>query len=98
MFVILTSKPGKFRTELADGVRPCEIYDYLFYGEKKARFVIAELERETRLRIIDETPPERISEVPSKFLPRYASLEEARQELRHLTSFGRMQTSLERVA
>lgn len=98
MYVILTSKPGKFRTELVDGLRPCETYDYLFYGEKKARFIIAELLHEVKLRVIDETPPERISEVPSKFLARYGSIAEAQRELRHLTSFGQMQTALERVA
>ena len=30
MYVILTSKPGKFRTEIIDGLRTLEVYDYLF--------------------------------------------------------------------
>ena len=45
MYVILTSKPGQFRTEITEGLKPLEAYDYLFYGEKKAHFVIAELVR-----------------------------------------------------
>ena len=45
MYVILTSKPGKFRTEAVEGVKPLEAYDYLFYGDKKAHFVIAELQK-----------------------------------------------------
>jgi hypothetical protein len=43
MYVILTSKPGQFRTEVARGLRPLEAYDYLFYGQTRAHFVIAEL-------------------------------------------------------
>ena len=35
MYVILTTKPGKFRTEIVDGLRPLEAYDYVFYGEKR---------------------------------------------------------------
>jgi hypothetical protein len=98
MFVILTSKPGKFRTELVDGLRACETYDYLFYGRQQARFVIAELQRDVKVRVIDEAPPMHVNDVPSKFLAKYATVEDARAELRHLTSFGRMRTALERVA
>ena len=55
MYVILTSKPGQFRTEVASGLRPLESYDYLFYGETKAHFVIAELlEERTRIRVIED--------------------------------------------
>ena len=43
MYVILTSKPGQFRTEIGAGLKPLDAYDYLFYGQKKAHFVIAEL-------------------------------------------------------
>jgi len=98
MYVILTSKPGLFRTEIVDGLRACETYDYLFYGKKKACFVIAELLRAVKVRVIDEAPPVRVNEVPSKFLPHFESMEQAREELSHLTRFGHMQTSLERVA
>jgi hypothetical protein len=97
MFVILTSKPTLFRTELVEGVRPLETYDYLFYGQKKARFVIAELERDVKVRVIDEAPPIAINDVPSKFLEKFETLEDAREELNHLTTFGHMDTALERV-
>ena len=43
MYVILTSKPGQFRTEIGAGLKPLDAYDYLFYGQKKAHFVIAVL-------------------------------------------------------
>jgi hypothetical protein len=98
MFVILTSKVGRFRTEISDGLQPCETYDYLFYGETKAQFVIAELQRAVKVRIVDETLPIRVNEVPSKFLPTFDTLEQARAELRHLTRFGSMDTVLRRVS
>jgi hypothetical protein len=95
MYVILTSKPGQFRTEIVDGLRPLESYDYLFYGNKKAHFVIAELLNETKVRVIDEswnTPI--VNNVPSKFLEKFSTAEDALKELRHLTSFGTMDTAL----
>ena len=36
-YVILTSKPGQFRTEPVEGIRPIEAYDYLFGATPKAR-------------------------------------------------------------
>lgn len=98
MYVILTSKPGQFRTELVDGVRPVEAYDYIAAGKLRARFVIAELARETKITVVDEAPPPVVNHVPSKFLERFDSVEEARQELEQLTSFGSsVRASLERV-
>ncbi|RAI58037.1 ferredoxin [Roseicella frigidaeris] len=97
MFVILTSKPGQFRTEPVEGIRAVEAYDYLFGGTAKARFVIATLESETKIRVIDEVEPPVLNLVPSKFLPHYESLEAARQELEHLTSFGSVRATLRPV-
>ena len=57
MYVILTSKPGQFRTEPVDGVVPVESYDYLFYGRRTTHFVIAELQRETKIRVVEERRP-----------------------------------------
>jgi hypothetical protein len=94
MFVILTSKPGKFRTELVDGLRPVMTYDYLLGGRKRAEFVIAEMAGDVRLRVIDEAEPPVVSEVPSKFLAKYASVDLALAELRHLTAFGNMDVQL----
>ena len=68
MYVILTSKPGQFRTETIGGLRPLEAYDYLFYGHAKARFVIAELlEERTKIRVIEDGTAI-VNDVPSKFL------------------------------
>ena len=95
MYVILTSKPGQFRTELAEGLLPVEAYDYLFHGRCRAHFVIAELSRPLKVRVVDEAFPPVVNLVPSKFLEKFDSLDAARRELRHLVSFGRVQATLE---
>ena len=98
MYVILTSKVGQFRTEIVDGLKPFASYDYLFYGTKKATFVIAELLKETKVRVIDEAwSPPIVNEVPSKFLEKFATAERAFDELQHLTSFGHMDTKLQKL-
>ena len=94
MYVILTSKPGQFRTEIVEGLRPVEAYDYLFCGRKRARFVIAEVEREVKIRIVDECGTAAINLVPSKFLPRFATLEQARAELAQLAGHGAVDAAL----
>lgn len=98
MYVILTSKPGQFRTEAAHGLRPLEAYDYLFYGHTKARFVIAELlDERTKIHVIEDDTAI-INDVPIKFLEKFETTEQALRELHHLTSFGHMDTKLRRAA
>ncbi|GAA5234933.1 ferredoxin [Verticiella sediminum] len=95
MYIILTSKHGQFRTEPVDGVRPVEAYDYLFYGSKRAEFVIAELARETKLRVIDTAGDAPILNlVPTRFLEHFSTLEAARDELGTLTRFGTLDARL----
>jgi hypothetical protein len=94
MYVILTSKPGQFRTEISEELRPVEAYDYLFCGRRRAHFVIASLTRDTKITIVDESSPPVVNRVPSKFLPRFETLEAARQELKSLTHFGDMDIAL----
>ena len=97
MYVILTSKPGKFRTEIVDGVKPLEAYDYLFYGDKKAHFVIAELQKDTKIRVIEEGTAI-VNDVPSKFFEKFETVERAFAELKHLTNFGHVEATLKKVA
>jgi len=94
MYVILTSKPGQFRTEVGAGLQPIEAYDYLFYGRLRAHFLIAELTAPTRVRVVDETEPVTVNQVPSKFLEKFQSVEAARRELQHLCAFGDLETRL----
>lgn len=94
MFVILTSKPGQYRTEIGPGLRLVEAWDYLFYGRVRAHFVIAELQGEPRVRVIDEVEPPVVNEVPSKFLEKYVDLDAARRSLQSLSRFGGMDIAL----
>ena len=96
-YVILTSKDGIFRTEGGAGLRDVETWDYIFYGTRRARFVVAEVLAETRVRIIDHDVPPNVNLVPSRLLEHFASLEDARRELASLTSYGSMDTSLQQV-
>jgi hypothetical protein len=97
MYVILTSKPGQFRTEVVHGLRPLEAYDYIFYGHTKAHFVIAELlEESTKIRVIEDDTAI-VNDVPSKFLEKFETTEQAVEELRCLTTFGTMDTKLRKA-
>jgi hypothetical protein len=96
-FVILSSRLGQYHTELGPGLRLCESYDYLFCGQNKARFDIAVLLEDTKVRVVDETPPERVNHIPSKFLAKFASLEEARAKLQSLVKFGTVDAALRRL-
>jgi ferredoxin len=96
MFVILTSKPGQFRSEPGAGMQPRERYDYLLCGRLRARFVVAELQGASRVRIIDEGDAAAVNEVPSKFLPAFERIEQARSELESLVRFGDLDARLVR--
>nr|WP_315597558.1 ferredoxin [uncultured Cupriavidus sp.] len=104
MFVILTSKPGQFRTEAVPGVQPLETWEYLFYGRPKAIFVIAELvetEKTIKVRVIDETgdgvdagTAPVVNHVPTKFLERFDTLAAAHDALHKLAHFGSMDLTM----
>lgn len=94
MYVILTSKPGQFRTEIGDALQPVEAYDYLFCGRKRAHFVIANLTRDVKITIVDESFPPVVNHVSSKFLAKFETVEAARHELNSLTHFGGMDIAL----
>ena len=93
-YVILASKPGQFRTEPGPDLQALESYDYLFYGRKRAHYVIARMEHEAKVRIVDESGSPTVNLVPSKFLPKFDTLEAARDELRQLATFGSMDIAL----
>jgi len=98
MYVILTSKPGKYRSHPLSGMRTVEAYDYFFYGEKKAHFAIAEVTDErARVRVIEDGT-EIVNDVPFKFFPKFESIQGALNEIRHLTTFGHMETDLRKTA
>jgi hypothetical protein len=97
MYVIVTSKPGKYRSEIVAGLRPLETYDYLFYGQKKAQFVIAELlDASARIRVIEDGT-EIVNDVPSKFYEKFETVQRAFEQIKHLTTFGNMNTDLRKA-
>ncbi len=96
-YVILGSKEGQYRTEPGEGMEAVERWDYLFYGRKRASFVIANLPAEGRVRVIDEAGVETLNLVPTKFLEKFDSIEAARASLEELASFGRMDIRLVRA-
>ncbi|MGY8524792.1 ferredoxin [Paracidovorax citrulli] len=96
-YIILTSRNGEFHTEPGAGVTPVESWDYVFYGSPRARFVIATLEQEGRVRVVEDTPPHVVNLVPTKFLEKYDTVDAARAALRELAHFGSMQIELVRV-
>jgi len=98
VYVILTSKPGEFRTEVVDGLQPVESYDYTFCGRKRAHFVIAQLTAPTKVRIVDETPPLVVNLVPTKFLEKFRTVEGARHELESLAASGGADFALIKVS
>ena len=93
-YVILVSKPGQFRTEPGPDLEALESYDYMFYGRKRAHYVIASMEYDVKVRIVDESGSQAVNLVASKFLPKFATLEAARAELRQLATFGSMDIAL----
>ena len=103
MYVILSSKPGQFRTELVEGLSAVEAYDYLFYGRRTAHFVIAEIAHPVKVKVVEEfgedvdaasRPAPTINYVPSKFLEQFDTLQGARDELTRLATFGSMDITL----
>lgn len=94
MYIILTSKPGIYRTEPNADIRLVETWDYVLEGCVRARFQLGELLRETRVRVIGEGDAPTVNTVPSKFLERFETLEAGRHELRQLCSFGTLDARL----
>ena len=88
MYVILTTKPGKFRTELGEGLEAVETWDYLFWDRRRAEFTIARLLGHPKVRIVEESASPTVNWVPSKFLPKFDTLDKARHELLQLAGVG----------
>jgi hypothetical protein len=97
MYLILTTKPGQFKTEIGDGVVAVESYDYIFYGRKRANFTIAEIKAPVRITIVEDEPPQIVNKVPSKLFEKFETLDEARHELHTLTTYGSMDIALRPV-
>ena len=96
MYVILTTKPGEFHTEVTEGLTAVEAYDYILFGKRKAQFVIARIEGSPKIKIVEDEPPHVVNLVPSKFLQKYDTIGAAHQELLHLAKFSTTDARLEK--
>lgn len=94
MYVILTSKPELYHTDIADRAQIVESYEYHFYGRLRAVYDIARLDGETHIHIVEDQPPYVANTVRTKFLDKFDTLDEARQELQGLATFGSIRADL----
>lgn len=98
MYVILTSKPHKYITQSNADIELLEAWEYRFYGELQALFKIGRLLRETRVDVVELDDSSTVNRVPSKFLERFETIEEAHAELQTLCNFGSLDVKLVSVA
>lgn len=97
-YVILTSKPGKYRTQASGKLVPVETWDYLYAGRHLATFVIAALHGDARIRVIDETDAAAVNDMPVRFLERFANRDAAFRSLQTLVGAQQSDARLVRRA
>lgn len=95
-YVVLTSKPGQYRSEASADVEVVETYDYVFYGRTKAIFQVARVAPGARVRIVEEAPPHIVNMVPARVMEQFATVEDARRAIRELADFGTLDATLVR--
>jgi hypothetical protein len=83
-YVILTSKPGQYRTEATGKLAPAEAWDYMYCGRHLATFVIAALYGEARIRVTDESGDAAVNDMPIRFLERFPDRDAAFKALQIL--------------
>ncbi|MBB5448427.1 MULTISPECIES: hypothetical protein [Paraburkholderia] len=76
-YVILTSKPGQYRTEPIGKLAPAETWDYLYCGRHLATFVIAALYGDARIRVTNEAEGGEVNDMPTRFLEKFSDRDEA---------------------
>lgn len=83
-YVILTSKPGQYRTEATGKLTPAEAWDYVYCGRHLATFVIAAVYGDARIRVIDESGDARVNDMPIRFLEKFPDRDTAFKALQVL--------------
>lgn len=96
MYIVLTSRPGEYRSEPTPGVTPVETHDYYYGMRHIAAFVVARIEGPARVRIVDETAPHGANLVPTKFYEKFESVSEAIASLEALVGHEHTQARLRR--
>ncbi|SUA74766.1 1,2-phenylacetyl-CoA epoxidase, subunit E [Pandoraea pnomenusa] len=96
MYIVLTSRPGQYRSEPTPGITPVETHDYFYGARHVAAFVVAKLDGTSRVRIVDEADPDRANLVPTKFFESFDSVSEAVASLEALVGRDHAQARLSR--
>lgn len=94
MYIVLTTKPGEYRSEGNGGVEIIASYEYRFYGKTKAIFSIAKISDQARVLIIEEGPGGTTNNITTRQMEKFDSVEAAYAELEGLTNFGSIQAEL----
>lgn len=98
MYIVLTTKPGEYRSEGGEGVELIASYEYLFYGKLKAIFTIAKISENARVLIIEEGPDGTTNNITTRQMEKFDSVEAAYAELEGLTNFGTIEAELVKAA
>jgi ferredoxin len=96
MYIVLTSRPGQYRSEPTPGITPVETHDYFYGARHVAAFVIARLDGQSRVKIVDETDSSGANLVPTKFFEKYESAREAVASLESLVRHDHAKSRLSR--
>ncbi|WP_042267450.1 hypothetical protein [Paraburkholderia heleia] len=99
MYIVLTSRPGQYRSEPTEGITPVETHDYFYGVSHVAAFVVARLEGEARVRIVEDAVAggkQAVNLVPTKFFEKFATLREALASIEDLTGRGHDEARLVR--
>lgn len=83
-YVVLTSKPGQYRTEFTGKLTPAEAWDYIYCGRHLATFVIASLHGEARIRVVEESGDATVNDMPTRFLEKFSDRDAAFRALQVL--------------
>lgn len=98
MYVVLTSKPGEYRSEAGVGVEPIAAYEYYFHGRLKAIFTIARIQDASRVRIVEETEGGTINDITTRQMEKFQTQQAAYDEIYGLTQFGTIEAELRECA
>ncbi len=102
MYIVMTSRPGQYRSEPTPGITPVETHDYFYGARHVAAFVVARLDAQARVRIVDESEsnddnePNEPNLVPTKFFEKFESVSEAVASLASLVGHDHAQARLSR--
>ncbi|AQS51580.1 MAG TPA: ferredoxin [Paenalcaligenes hominis] len=94
MYIVLTSKPGEYKTEPGPGTTVLSAYEYKFYDQTKAIFSIARIEPDSRVIITEEGEGGTVNNIPTRQMEKFDTEQEALKELEGLTKFGSIKAEL----